>query len=355
MPGLRAEEPLAPGEEEEASGKETKKGGNMNRTDVMEVIQPLTGYQTRSVAPGAARVGIDQDRVWLRPSPRAQALEVAADGIKPLLSRIGLAEDVVRRLQPATFARVATESLAHQGHSLLVQDGRVVDLAPPNRFLRVDPERAITAVERGIRGEVDFHRILTLPHQTVQLEMVGVQEQPVSRGDLVRAGVMVRFSTTGAVTPMVQSYALRLTCTNGATSMDVMQEFSYGGRSGTGEGDDIWQWFRDSSRQAYASLGRIIARWQQMREEQLPAGDRAFVLTALLREAGIGRAEAEAVRAEALRNPPQNSYEMLQLLTWAASHVVERPQNIVRAQRAAASFSSTTEHHRLCPTCQTVR
>lgn len=323
----------------------------MNREQVLEVIRPLTGIQVRQAENPTVR--LEAERVFVRPAQHAQLLECAPHGMTALLQRAVIPETLAKRLSPQTFALVATEALRGQ-HSLMIREGQVVDFTQPNQGRQVEPERVLTTIERAM-PQVDFHRVLTLPSHTVQIETVGVQERPVRKGDLVRAGALVRFSPIGVTLPMVQSYALRLVCTNGATSLNVGHEFTFGGNGSNGGSGGLWEWLRDSLREAYGSLGQIVEQWKQMIRERIRAEERPYAVEGLLQSAGIRGEQASAVRTEALAHPPQTAYDLLNLVTWASTHVLEDPRAIVRAQRAAAHFGSEERHAHVCPVCRRAR
>ena len=234
----------------------------------------------------------------------------------------------------------------------MVKDGAVTAVTKRGEYRTINPSRALQAVERGIPG-VEFHRVLLLDNLVASLEVVGDRRQAVARGDLIQAGAQVTFSPIGTVNPMVQSYVLRLACTNGMTSNSILREFSFGG--GGGEGDDIWQWFRRSVRSAYNALDGIVARYRQMMDEQVPSDQRAQLLEAMIRAAKISGKDAETVRAMAIDNPPENSYQMMNLITYASSHVIERPQRVRQAQLAVADYTHAQEHARICPVCHAQR
>lgn len=92
-----------------------------------------------------------------------------------------------------------------------------------------------------------------------------------------------------------------------------------------------------------------------MTEEQIPADQRAMMLEAMLKEAKITGEDANAVRALAIDNPPQTSYDMMNLLSNASSHLLEDPNRVRRAQNTVASYTSETEHARVCPICHSRR
>lgn len=322
----------------------------MNRAEALERIAPLMEMKVREVEhTPRTRVMVTPEAILLRPAERGRFLPMTAEGARSMASHAGFPQELAKQLSPGTFARVATELLARKGkYSLLLKQDMVIGFAKARQYRVINPERALRSVEQGL-GNADYHRVL-VEGQAVSLEILGEQQTPVVRGDMVRGGAMVTFSPLGIVQPTVKSYVMRLVCTNGATGTDVLREYQYGG-----EGDDIWQWFRQSARDAYRSLERVVNRWRQMREEQIPPEDRALVLEAMLKEAGIGKAAADAVRAQALATPPQTAYDVMNLVTWASSHLLERPKEIRRAQNAAASFSEQTEHRRICPVCHRQR
>lgn len=321
----------------------------MNRTEVLDRIQPIMDLSLRTIDHlPATRVEVHPDMVTLRPGRGGRIMEMGEEGVRSMSQYIEMPQNLTKRLTTATLGRVATELLEEKGrYDVLIREGQVVAFADPHVHRTLNPDRVLRTIDSAIRGEVDYHRVMLMAEHTVSLEIVGERNQAVVRGDLVRAGAMVTFSPIGLTFPTVQSYVQRLACTNGVVSNDVLREFAYGG----GEGDDVWHFFRQSVRDAYNAVGRMVARWQQMREENIPPEDRAMILEAMLKEAGIGKKEAEAVRALALQNPPRNTYDVVNLISYASSHLLEHPNQIKRAQNAVAVFQDQSSHARICPLC----
>jgi len=322
----------------------------MNRTEVLEKLEPISRTSARPVEHSPrTRVVVEPGQVLIRPGSGGQLIPLADHGVKALTKFVGLPHKMTEELSPDLFGRVATELLSRKECYNLILDGEEVQSFTEYRGVKNLPvERVLTTIERAV-PRCDYHRVSVLPNSVASLEIVGTQHQAVRRGDMVRAGARVQFSPISTVMPSVQSYVLRLVCTNGATSKTVLSQFTGGG----GEGDDIWQWFRQSVAAAYQSLGAVVERYQQMVRERIPADQRAAMLEGLLREAGISGKEAEAVRAHALEDPPRNTYEMVNLITWATSHIIEEPRERQRALVASASFTEATEHARTCPLCRT--
>ena len=320
----------------------------MNRTEVLEQLQPICRTAVRQVEhTPRTRVVVEPGQVVIRPGSGGRLIPVSENGVRAMSNFVGLPRKVCQDLGPDLFGRVSTELLARkERYNLLLDDGQVRGFAEYRGVRNLPVGRVLSAIERVIPG-CDYHRVTVLPNCAATLEIIGNKQEAVRRGDMVRAGAMVSFSPVNAVLPMVQSYVLRLVCTNGATSKTVLTQFT-----GGGEGDDIWQWFRQSVQAAYQSIGDVVERYRGMIQERIPADHRAAMLEELLRQAGIKGKEAEAVRAQAIQEPPRNAYDMMNLITWASSHVIRSPERIQRALNAGATFTSESQHATMCPLCR---
>lgn len=323
----------------------------MDKTEVLEKIEPITRLGVREIEHNPrTKVMVAPEMIVLRPGHGARMIELAPEGAKAMARFAGFPMGLAKALSPDTFSRVATELLASkQRYSLLTDGDRVVDFADPRHYRPINPERVLKTIEHAIKT-AEYHRALLFDH-SLHLEIVGERREAVARGDIVQAGALVAFSPIGIDQPLVQSFALRLACINGMTSTEVMQEFRFTG----GEGDDIWQWFRQSVGRAYRSIGRMATQYRKMRERRIPARDRSLMIEAMLRQSRVSNEVAEGVRARALEEPPQNEYDILNLITWASSHLIEEPQQIRRVQLVAANFASESEHQRICPVCHHTR
>lgn len=323
----------------------------MNRAEVLEHMEPILNTQVREVEHNPrTRVLVTPEMVTFRPGGGQRLMEMTPGGVRSMAKFVGLPLPLAAHLRPGTLGNVATELLNSKNrYNLVLKDGAVTSVVRRGEYRTINPERVLRTIESAI-PQVEFHRVLILDDLVTSLEVIGDRRQPVRAGDLIQAGANITFSPLGTVDPLVQSYALRLACTNGMTDNTVLREFHYG-CGGGGEGDDIWQWFRRSVRQAYGALDHIVNRYRQMIDEGVTPEHRAQVLTAMLREARISGQDAEAVRALALENPPENRYDILNLITQATSHIIERPQAVRRAQLAAADYAHEHTDARECPVC----
>jgi hypothetical protein len=323
----------------------------MNRAEVLERAGPLVEGEVRNVRESdGAKVVAGADMVSLRPRRGVRAIELTPEGVRNMVSFVGLSLKIARELSHNTFSQLLSELMANSGkYSLIVKDDRVVNIIPYSAQTMINPERLLITIEKTIPVR-DYHRLTILDKSpVVSLEIVGQKTQPVVRGDLVRAGVKVDFSPMGIMRPVVQSYAVVLNCTNGATSNVVLNEFR--GRRGGNEGDDIWQWFRSSVKRAYGSFDRVVGQWKKLQSENISSVDRARMLAALLQKSNITGGIADAVMAMAVENPPRNAWEMHNLITYASSHLLTVPNQVERTQRTAARFADEATHAKTCPLC----
>lgn len=328
----------------------------MKRTEVLERLNTLTGYQVKRVEhTPKTRYVVTPDMIVLRPGEGRHALTVTQGGAKNLARFAGLGTDLPRVLSPDTFGRAVTELMAHKrgGYTVVIKDNEAVDFGPAELAGRtnVNPERVVSLLENVMGSDAEYYRV-TIENLAATLEVVGVEEAPVARGDIIRAGALVKFSPLGTILPVVQSYCLRLACTNGATTNTILREYHYGGDGG---GSNFWDWFKKSVRESYRAVDTIAAEWQRLTNEAVAPADRAGVLDALIREAKLPPDMADAVRAEALAHPPENAYQVMNLITWASSHLLSDPKQITRAMTVAADFATEVERHKNCPVCHRVR
>lgn len=325
----------------------------MNRVEVLERVGPLVEGQVRNINDShGARVSVAGETISLRPRRGTQVVDVAPEGAKAMVNYVGLPLGIAKSLSPRTFGEVLGELLDRTGsYSMVVKEDRLTDMIPYGQKAVVDPERLLNVIEKAIPVR-DYNQVDLLPNRIASLEIVGEKHAPVARGEMVRAGVKINFSPMGTVSPIVQSYALVLSCTNGATANNVLAEFTAGG--GGGDGDNIWQFFRQSIRSAYGSFEKVVEGYRKLRTENIRPEDRAQMLEALLKQARIGGKVAEAVRSMAIERPPRNSWELQNLITYASSHLLEAAPR-QRAQQVAADFADEERHSRTCPYCHRTR
>jgi hypothetical protein len=341
----------------------------LTREAILEKLEPFNRTNIRHVPDSSdSRVVIDENTVVIRPTRGARGIEVeTSEGLPNTLKVVGLPLDLAHKLSPGTFAACLSELLKKKEHyDIVVRNDKVVDLVPFKAERgTLQAERLLNAIEKQIPVQ-GYNRLLFLDDQMLQLEVVGEKTEPVVPGDLVQAGVLVRFSPLNIHIPAVQAYALRLDCTNGACSMINFAEF-HGGGGGHGHGDnggnsrgnesggDFWNWFRINVKKAYGSLDKVVATWRKLVDEKIDPKDRASIIAAMLKEARLKGEVADEIRAMAIEQPPENSWDIFNYITYASSHLLESPREIVAAMSAGADYAAAETHQRICPVCKKAR
>ncbi len=324
----------------------------MNKVAVLERIQPLLNYDVKNIEhTPRTRVLIEPDAVILRPGDGRRALTLAPEGVRAMAKFAGFPAGLGEMLSPDTFSRVATELLERKQHySVTIKEHQVVAFGKRASERHLDPQRILRTIETAIKVE-DYNRVMLLENNAAVIDVVGDRRQPVRVGEMVQGGASISFSPIGTLEPLVQSFVLNLKCTNGAVSQEVMREWKYGRGGGGGEGDEIYQFFRNSVKEAYGSMERIIAGWKVLDAKRIKPEDRAALIESVLKRSHITGELADAVKAQALREPPETEYDVLQLITWASSHLLPEPKQVLAARSAAADYASEATHAQLCPLC----
>ncbi len=322
----------------------------LTRTQVLEQLTPFNDLELRNVRDSSTgRVLVDTGRIAIRPSKGARSIAVADEGAASMLKVLGLPLGLSKALSSATFSDVLSEMLAKKGsYSLVVKDDTVVDIAPYHELPTLKPERVLDVTEKAMPVQ-GYNRTFSPSRQSVALEVIGEKTAPVVVGDLVQAGVLIEFSPLNITMPLVQSYAMRLACTNGMTTNTILSKYQYGG-----DGDDVWQFFRQNVKKAYGSLGKIVSTWKRLANDRIPDKERALIIEGLIKQAALPSKAANTVRAMALDNPPHNHWDAMQFISYASSHLLEA-QQIRHAQNSLAHFADEREHERYCPVCRKIR
>lgn len=326
----------------------------MNRTEVLERIKPMSDLKLRVIDADRAKVGINDEVVVLRPGTGGKLIPFTPDGVESLGKYVGFPAVTTQKLSKQTASNVMTELLRRkEKFSIFTRDGEIVSVFKSQQWHMLKVERILSVVEQAIHLQ-DYNRVFELEKHVARIEMVGERREIIAgsalKNDVVAGGVVVNFSPIGTIAPSIESYVLRVWCTNGATTPEISGVYEFPGGGG-GDGDDIWQWFRATSRKAYNSMAKIAKHFDEMARESISPEDRAAILDSMLTNAGMRGEVADAVRAEALAHPPTNTWEMMNLITWGSSHILEEPKEVIRAQKSVKEFIAATSHQRTCPMC----
>jgi len=203
----------------------------------------------------------------------------------------------------------------------------------------IEPERAIDAILRDIPAPIDVNRIYANGRH-IDLYISGATQTAVKVGDLVSAGVFVRFSPFGVDSPEVSAYTLTLSCTNGATRMDKSRKFSMR------RDVDPYSWFPIVSMLAYRDSITEVDTYRVASETRL--GERASAILAHgLRNLPV--IVQNAIMQLAIDAKPDTVWDLMNLVTRYASHTLEDPNLILRTMSAGGELA---EHVEFCPSCK---
>lgn len=320
----------------------------LDKTQVLHTLEPLEKSRLKKVEHNSgAKVTFADDTASIRTSRAAKPIEFSPEGYQNFLNFAGIPQPMARVLTPDTKNKVANEILARKDqYAVVVSDNRITSLAKPNQISNaVNSERLLRTIEKAGRG-VQYVKAMIVNGNQARLELITERNEEVVKGDMMAAGAVVQFSPLGIEYPTVESYILRWWCGNGATSNDCLRKF------GHGEGDDVWHFFQNAVKEAIRSVVKIRRRFQQMIEENIPAAERAMVLEAMIKEARLPNDIAQAIRTRAIEEPPRNAYDIMNMITYASSHDLKEPRQVIRAQIAAAKFADEKEHAMICPACR---
>lgn len=225
------------------------------------------------------------------------------------------------------------------------------------------PERIMTELAMKF-PEVGYHQanvaddglsmdLLAMTHNDTrkleELVQPGLHEFLPDGGDPFRAGVHLRFSPMGVVQPMIEPYLVRVVCRNGAIHAEYLSEW---GGTGYGEGDEIWNWFRQGLDHVGGSIDEVMGKYGQLLGEVIPEGEeRMLAVNGMIRAAKIPNHMADAIRDQAMAFPPKTAYDMFNLLTYTATHQAKGFQQQLKAMTKAGAIAEPGTHEQWCPTC----
>ena len=177
----------------------------------------------------------------------------------------------------------------------------------------------------------------------------GLHEFLPQGGDPFRAGVRISTNPMGLAEPVIEPYLLRLVCRNGAIHAEYMH--NEWGR-GYGEGDELWQWFRDGLQSSNVAIDGILSGYAGMIDQAIPQDGRAAAVEGYIRQARLGGDEARAMRDQAMNEPVRTMYDLFNLATANATHGNNNTlQDMIgRQRRATANTANAEAHARYCPT-----
>lgn len=332
----------------------------IERQDVVDLLDHLNGLQRVRVDhnPRTAVMVADEGFAF-RPGGGKRAVEIDKNALPGLFDFIKLPDQTAENLPPALRSQAATALLASKDqYEVRIEDGKVVSFGSRSKGDPIRPKPAVSAMEKGAvsKGQGgEWVRAEQLGPGVAHLELMSYRAEPIGYqtsdlGDLLYAGADILVSPPGLTFPEVDGYGLRKVCGNGSCDLAFHRQYRFHGN----EGDDVFQWFRQSVRDAVKNVQATADVWRKLHDDAIEPEQRPMVVEALIREAGIpvNGPEAEAIRAMAMKNPPQTGFDAANLMTFATSHFHMGPNMRRRAQqKLARAFGDGALHSLICPAC----
>jgi hypothetical protein len=313
-------------------------------------ISDVTPKVVDSANPRVTFIG-DGAQLALKPSTGARSIPLSVEGSKNLIALVGMTNKMRTDLSGGTFQKAASELLAKHGRfTVLTKDGIGVDVLGGKHHYPVEPERALRSIESA---GMNFHRVYTKHDRSVVIQTLGDRIEQVTRtkGDRVQAGAAVIFSPIGTVIPAVQSFSMVIACTNGLTMEEVSESFKFSDGGGSSNPNGFWDWFRKNLRKAMDSIGIQTQHFRELQAHRIAPNDRPGALEGVLQQAHLPDDLEDLVRARALAHPPENAWEMLNLITYATSHATTDYDIVRRSNKAMSTFAHNVAVHKVCPLC----
>lgn len=338
----------------------------MSQDEVMERLVLPQGLKATPIQVGARpRIVKDGDGYnvqFSRGSPGFSLL--TAEGKDALFDFTGIPKGLAKSTPEKLMLPVLEHQLAALDRVVAISDDengllrlqRQTDmrpvLAPAQVLEQVYQQFPEVMYQRAERSDNYAFDVLAITHNQVQrLETLlapGQHKFLPRGGDPFRAGVHMRFSPLGTVAPMIEPYTVRLVCTNGAISAQFMSAWG----KGYGEGDEMWQWFRQGLEDSGRRVSEIMGNFAELVGEEIPPGEgRMLAVNGAIRDARLPKAQADAVMAMALANPPRTAYDIFNFMTAVATHQSQTFGEQLRRMAVAGRQAQPGQHARFCPTC----
>jgi hypothetical protein len=290
------------------------------------------------------------------------------EGYSALADMVGIPQSVVKKFGAKLTAPMVAHGIKDKEGLVVIRDAdnRLLDVKDQYKMQPIiKPEQAIERMllqwpelkfQDGQIGKGDYQAdILAITHDDERkledLLAPGLHEFLPSGGDPFRAGVHVGFNSMGMTAPVIEPYLLRLVCRNGALHAEYLHD-EWG--RGYGEGDELWQWFRDGLQASDMAVNNIMEKYAALVGDVIPENERANAVAGYIRNARLNGEDAQAVQAQAINEPPRNQYDLFNIATNTATHSRRNKTlaQMMTQQRKATANVGGHIHGAYCPTCK---
>lgn len=311
----------------------------MERQEAVKTLEKLSGLATRTI----------------ERKPSIEILEnggSAVDGLYldtgntyyALREVVGIPNKFFESLSKNTLERVAHD-LWPSKTTIVYKENDALGIVRGDLNAPVETDQIFDLVERIAPNFETIKATLYPKDFSAGVELVVTENKPIKVNDLVRGGVVIRFSPIGTIKPQIYTYTSRIWCTNGAISTNKVPIFE------SVDGTDFNDWFNNGFNTALSGIEQMITSYKEMSDTVIPEKDRAAFLNYLINEARLGREANKAIRIKAINEPIETMWDAYNLTTWATSHVVTDPHRAFDGMVNIGSFVRDHSKHAICPFC----
>ena len=289
------------------------------------------------------------------------------EAMKTMAEFAGITQQIAGKFPSELVAPLVSYGIKQKDGVVVIADAdnRIINVQDRSKLQPIMPADAVLENMLAQWPEVKFKDaqmgsgygtdIVAITHdeerRLEQLVQPGLHQFLPEGGDPFRAGVHIHTNPMGLSAPLIEPFTYRLICLNGAVHTEYLH--NEWGR-GFGEGDELWQWFRDGLQASDMAVGNIMGKYAEMIGETIEPHARAAVVEGYARQARLGNEDRQALREQAMNEPPRNMYDLFNLATATATPRGHKTlQEMLTHQRRATINTTTADAHgRYCPTCK---
>ena len=231
------------------------------------------------------------------------------------------------------------EKMSYSFPSIVLQNSNVVSFVGAGTEL-LDISGVVGTVFNSVPS-ADVDRVI-LDQNWINLYVSTPERQEaVVKGDVINGGALLRFSPY-AGKPEIMPYLLRLVCTNGLTKVETSTRFT------ASYGRDLYEWIAEKLPIACESVFDEVKIYRRMRGVRMNGNTSSFLSHAI---GSLPNSVQQTIRDLVMDERPETLYDMMNLITYYASHEVEDPSMISMLMATGGEISA---HYDICPSCHRI-
>ena len=304
-----------------------------------------------------AACAFEPDRLWVDDA----SYRLDGEGLARLCEHLRAPASYLRSLDAQTRQIVLQHHLDRGDHrpgtaTIITRDDRFVAFGRSDLH-RLDGADVLEAIRTGVGQELIVHD-LRFDEDEYRADLIATDAgEEVAPGDVLRYGIRVTHSSLGEYATQIETYILRLICTNGLTHREcVSRRAARTRRLGIDHPDAARlqvEQIRRLARSSWTSLAAKIRAIRALREERVDDVD--GVLTRWLERARLSPRNLLPPLREAWREEgaEATSYGVMNALTRVATHnpgLSSRMRGVLSGLAGVLAF----RHEHICPRCFSV-